>query len=124
MKKKKAKKKLKKKHSKRLKELHRAAREHYRLLTPTPQCVYRQGNYIKRAYIQNYEYLGYTLEAIINVCIMALDGYDPNDETRGIKEAHRQFADVLEFTKNLIPHEEFEFLDKSRRLLLSEDDLR
>jgi len=124
MKKQKAKKQLKNKKDKRLKELHRAAREHYRLLTPTPKYVYRKGNYINSIYIPNYEHLGYTLEAIINVCIMALDGYDLNDETRDIKEAHRQFADVLEFTKNLIPHEEFEFLDKSRSLLIKADDFR
>lgn len=42
MKKKKAKKQLKKKNSKRLKELHKAAEEHYRLLTPTPGHVYRK----------------------------------------------------------------------------------
>lgn len=121
MKKKKAKKQLEKKNKKRLKELHIAAEEHYRLLTPTPKYVYRKGSYINYAYIKNYEHLGYTLEAIINVCIMALDGYDPNDETRNIKGSHRQFADVLEFFKNLIPHEELEFLDKSRRLLLDND---
>ncbi|WP_339916945.1 hypothetical protein [Yeosuana marina] len=123
MKNKKNKKQLKKKNNKRLKELHRAAEEHYRLLTPTPKYVYRKGNYINYAYIKNYEHLGYTLEAVINVCIMALDGYDPNDETRDIKEAHKQFADVLEFFKNLIPYEELEFLDKSKRLLLYNDQV-
>lgn len=121
MKKKKAKKQLQKKNSKSLKELQKAAEEHYRLLTPTPKHVYRKGNYINFAYIKNYEHLGYTLEAVINLCIMALDGYDPNGETRDIKEAHKQFADVLEFFKRLIPHEELEFLDKSRRLLLDND---
>ena len=70
----------------------------------------------------NYEELGYTLESILNICIIALDGYDPNNEKRYIKEAHKQFADVLEFTKNLIPHEELEFLDKSRKLLLTKQE--
>ncbi len=121
MKKKKAKKQLKRKNKKSLKELHKAAKEHYRLLTPTPKYVYRRGNYINSVYIKNYEHLGYTLEAVINICIMALDGYDPNDETRDIREAHKQFADVLEFFKRLIPHEELEFLDKSRKLLLGND---
>ncbi|EID71686.1 hypothetical protein [Imtechella halotolerans] len=66
--------------------------------------------------------MDYTLEAIRNVGIISLDGYDPNDETRDIKEVHKQFADVLEFFKRLIPHEELEFLDKSRRLLLRMDE--
>ena len=78
MKKKMAKKKLKKKNRKSLKEIRRAAKEHFRSLAPD----YRRGNQVKRAYIQNYEYLGYTLEAILNVCIMGLDGYDQTDETR------------------------------------------
>ena len=102
---------------KKLQELNKIAEEYFTLLTPTPQNEYRQGNYLNHAYIHNYEELGYTLEAILNVCIMALDGYDVHNEKRNIKEAHKQFADVLEFTKNLIPHEEFEFLDKSRKLL-------
>lgn len=120
---KKKKKQPKKKQKKKLQELHKIAQEHFRSLQPT-EHRYRQGNHLKQAYIRNYEYLGYTLEAILNVCIMGLDGYDQCDEIRNIKEAHKQFADVLEFTKNLIPHEEFEFLDKSRRLLLTPDDLR
>ena len=119
MKNKKAKKKSKKKHDKKLQELNKIAREHFRLLTPTSR--YRGGNYLNFAYVNNYEELGYTLESIFNICIMALDGYDPNNEKRDIREAHKQFADVLEFTKNLIPHEEFEFLDKSRKLLLGND---
>lgn len=118
MKKKKAKKQSKKKRDEKLQELHKTAQEHFRLLTPTPRFVYRQGNYLEHTYIRNYEELGYTLEAILNVCIIALDGYDQYNEKRDIKEAHIQFADVLEFTKNLFPHEEFEFLDKSRKLLL------
>tara|TARA_R110001583_G_scaffold131068_5_gene282794 strand:- start:68 stop:436 length:369 start_codon:yes stop_codon:yes gene_type:complete len=119
MKNKKAKKQSKKKHGKKLQKLNKIAQEHFRLLTPTSRN--RGGNYLNYAYISNYEYLGYTLEAILNVCIMALDGYEVNDETRDIREAHKQFADVLEFTKNLIPHEELEFLDKSRKLLLGND---
>tara|TARA_R110000868_G_scaffold38010_3_gene133618 strand:+ start:1638 stop:2009 length:372 start_codon:yes stop_codon:yes gene_type:complete len=122
MKNKKAKKQFKKQSKKKLKALNKIAEEHFRLLTPTPQYVYRQGNYLKHAYVHNYEELRYTLEAVLNVCIMALDGYDLQNEKRGIKEAHKQFADVLEFTKNLIPHEEFEFLDKSRKLLLKNDE--
>ena len=118
----KAKKQSKKKQDKKLQELNKIAQEHFRLLTPTPRYEYRQGNYLKHVYIQNHEELGYTLEAILNVCIMALDGYDIHNEKRDIKEAHKQFADVLEFTKNLIPHEEFDFLDKSRKLLLGNDE--
>tara|TARA_R110001592_G_scaffold341967_1_gene631429 strand:- start:1345 stop:1716 length:372 start_codon:yes stop_codon:yes gene_type:complete len=117
-----SKKQPKKKHGKKLQELNKIAKEHFRLLSPTPEYVYRKGNYLKYAYIRNYEELGYTLEAILNVCIMAMDGYDPNNQRRGIKEAHNQLADVLEFSKNLIPHEEFGFLDKSRKLLLGNDN--
>ena len=98
------------------------AEEHFRLLSPTPRHENRQGNYLKSVFINNYEELGYTLEAVLNVCIMALDGYDPYNEKRNIKEAHKQLADVLEFTKHLVPHEEFEFLDKSRNLLLKNDE--
>lgn len=72
-----------------VKELQKAAEEHYRLLTQTPKYVYRKGNYVNYACVENYENLGYILEAIINVCIMGLDGYDPNDKTRGVKEAHK-----------------------------------
>lgn len=115
------KKKEKKQSKKKLQELHEIAEEHFRLLTPTPQYEYRQGNYLKHVYIHNYEELGYTLESILNVCIMGLDGYDLNNDKRGIKEAHKQFADVLEFAKNLVPHEELDFLDKSRKLLLKDD---
>ncbi|WP_166967582.1 hypothetical protein [Yeosuana marina] len=111
----------KKKHGMKLQELNKIAQEYFTLLTPTPQCFYRQGNYLEYAYIRNYEELGYTLESILNVCIMALDGYEPNNQKRDIKEAHTQLADVLEFAKNLIPHEEFEFLDKSRKLLLTKN---
>ena len=120
--KKKAKKQSKKKNDKKLQELNKIAQEHFRLLTPTPRYVYRQGNYLKHIYIHNYEALGYTLESILNVCIMALDGFELHNEKRDIKEAHKQFADVLEFTKNLIPHGEFEFLDKSRKLLLTDKE--
>lgn len=109
--------KAKKQSKKKLLKLNEIAEEHFRLLSPTPRNQYRKGNNIKGVYIHNYKELGYTLEAIINVCIIALDGYEHN-EKRNIKEAYKQFADVLEFTKNLIPHEEFEFLDKSRKLLL------
>lgn len=118
----KAKKQSKKKRDKKLKELNKIAQEHFRLLSPTPQHVYRQGNYIKHAYMHNYEELGYTLEAVLNVCIMALDGYDLHNDKRNIKEAHKQLADILEFTKNLIPHAELEFLDKSRKLLLVNEE--
>lgn len=121
MKNKKKKKQSKKKYGKKLQELNKIAEEHFRLLTPTPQYVYRQGNYLNYAFILNYEELGYTFESILNVCIMALDGYDGYSGKRDIKEAHKQFADVLELAKTLIPHEEFEFLDKSRRLLLGND---
>ncbi|WP_111309757.1 hypothetical protein [Confluentibacter sediminis] len=117
----KPKKQRKKKHVKKLQELNIMAKEHFRLLSPTPEYVYRKGNYLKYAYIRNYEELGYTLESLLNVCIMAMDGFDPNNQRRDIKEAHTQLADVLEFTKNLIPHEEFEFLDKSRKLLLTKN---
>ena len=112
----KSKKQPKKKLDKKLQELNRMAQEHFRLLSPTSR--HRGGNYLNYAYVRNYEELGYTLESIINICIMALDGYDPYNKERDIREAHKQFADVLEFTKNLIPHEELEFLDKSRKLLL------
>ena len=53
---------------------------------------------------------------------MALDGYELHNEKRNIKEVHKQFADVLEFAKNLIPHEELEFLDKSKKILLRNDE--
>ncbi|WP_308992900.1 hypothetical protein QLS71_015435 [Mariniflexile litorale] len=114
----KAQKQAKNKHAKKLQELNKIAQEYFKLLSPTPPYNYRQGNYLEYAYIRNYEELGYTLESMLNVCIMALDGYEPNNPQRNIKEAHTHLADVLEFTKNLIPHEEFEFLDKSRHLLL------
>lgn len=114
--------KAKKQSKKKLQELRNMAAEHFRQLTPTPRSEYRQGNYLNQIYMCDYEELGYTLEAVLNVCIIALDGYDINNEKRNIKEAHKQVADVLEFTKNLIPHEEFEFLDKSRKLLLDNDE--
>lgn len=110
-----------KEYDKKLQDLQEIAQEHFRLLTPTPPRVYRQRYYLKGVPIENYENLGYTLESIFNVCIMALDAYDDGNQKRDIKEAHKQFADVLEFAKNLIPHEEFEFLDRSRRLLLEND---
>tara|TARA_R110002111_G_scaffold214336_2_gene277303 strand:+ start:134 stop:502 length:369 start_codon:yes stop_codon:yes gene_type:complete len=114
------KKQTKKNRERKLKELNKIAQEHFRLLKPTSR--HRGGNYLRNAYVYNYEELGYTLESILNICIIALDGYDPNNEKRYIKEAHKQFADVLEFTKNLIPHEELEFLDKSRKLLLTKQE--
>ncbi|GGK10988.1 hypothetical protein GCM10007962_01350 [Yeosuana aromativorans] len=118
MKNKKAKKQSKKKLDKKQQELNKIAQEHFRLLTPTSRI--RGGYYVNYVYLCNYEELGYTLESVLNICIMALDGYDPNSEARDIREAHKQFADVLEFTKNLIPHEELEFLDKSRKLLIKD----
>lgn len=118
MKNRKKNKQLKKKKDRKLKELREMAEEHFRTLAP----AHKRGNLLKYAYIQNYENLGYTLESILNVCIMGLDEYAEYDPKRYIKEGHKQFADVLEFAKNLIPHEEFEFLDKSRRLLLENDD--
>ncbi|WOD44173.1 hypothetical protein [Hwangdonia lutea] len=120
MKNKKAKKQSKEKLGKKLQELNKIAQEHFRLLTPTSRI--RGGYYLNYVYVHNYEELGYTLESILNICIMALDGYDPNCEKRDIREAHKQFADVLEFTKNLIPHEELEFLDKSKKVLLRNDE--
>ena len=118
----KTKKHFQKKNTKKLQALNKMAQEHFILLTPTPRNESRQGNYLKYIYIHNYEELGYTLEAILNVCILALDGYDLHNEKRNIKEAHKQVADVLEFAKNLVPHEELEFLDKSRKLLLGNDE--
>ena len=82
------KKQSKKKHDKKLKELNKIAREYFTLLAPTPQYVYRQGNYLNRVFIRNYEELGYTFESILNVCIMALDGYELYNEKRDIREAH------------------------------------
>ena len=110
-----------KEYDKKLQDLHEIAQEQFKLLIPKPSYDRRKGYYLNGVLIENYENLGYTIESILNVCIMALDGYDDDNRKRDIREAHKQFADVLELTKKLIPHEEFEFLDVSRRLLLENE---
>lgn len=101
---------------KKIHELQSMAREHFISLAPMHGA--QGGHYLKTVRIPDYENLGYTLESLLNVCIMALDGQGARNGKRDIKEAHRQFADVLELAKTLIPHEELEFLDRSKRLLL------
>lgn len=103
-----------------LKELQEAAKEHCITLQPATRG-YRKGNYHKHVFLKDYQHLGSTVEAILNTCIIALDGFEFLDSEKDIREVHKQFADVLEFAKALLPHEELEFLDKSRRILFPKD---
>lgn len=75
---------------------------------------YKEGYYLDYAYVHSYLSLFITLRSTLNVCILALE--EQIDSTLDIKNIKEDLKTVLEFAKNLIPLEEFDYLDKMREL--------
>ena len=77
-----------------------------------------KGYYLNHVYIHSHFSLFCTLRSTLNVCILALDGQ--SDMTLNIKNIKEDVKTVLEFSKNLIPIEEGNYLDEMRKLMFSD----
>lgn len=81
----------------------------------------QEGYYLNYCRVYDYFELFCTLKSTLNVCILALE--DQQDLTLDIKNKESDVKTVLEFIKNLIPLEEGIYLDKMRKLMLSQDEV-
>ena len=72
-------------------------------------------------HVEGYQDLLFTLRALINVCILALDNKEFSNSNKVVEpEVHIQT--VLELAVQLIPFEEGELLDKIGELLLNKQE--
>ncbi|WP_166968083.1 hypothetical protein [Yeosuana marina] len=92
--------------------------ENFVLLKPIEGV--QEGYYLNHCRIYDYLELFCTLKSTLNVCILALE--EQQDLTLDIKNKESDVRTVLEFAKNLIPLEEAIYLDKMRKLLLSNEE--
>ena len=80
----------------------------------TPQ----KGGYgISKLKVKDYRDLLFTLESLLNVCILALDNENSSNHSQ-IPEPDVNIQAVLELTAQLIPFSEAEFLDGVRQEIL------
>ena len=86
----------------------------------TPQ---KAGGYsVPKLQVKDYRDLLFTLESLLNVCILALD--NPNSGNhKDIVEPDASILTVLEMAAQLIPHEEAEFLDEVREQVLQNNQV-
>ena len=70
----------------------------------------KSGFSISRLHVQDYRDLLFTLESLLNVCILALDNENSANHPN-IPEPDVNIQAVLELTAQLIPFPEAEFLD-------------
>ena len=80
----------------------------------------QEGNYLNYCRVYDYFELFCTLKSTLNVCILALE--DQQDLTLDIKDIDSDVKSVLEFSKNLIPLEEGNYIDEMRKLILTKED--
>lgn len=101
-----------------LEEIYRLSKENLKLLTPIGGI--QEGYYLNYVRVYDYVQLFDTLKSMLNVCILALD--EQQDYTNNILNKESDVKKVLEFSKNLIPLEEGNYLDRMRELILSKED--
>tara|TARA_R110001592_G_scaffold341967_1_gene631428 strand:- start:918 stop:1280 length:363 start_codon:yes stop_codon:yes gene_type:complete len=99
----------------RIKEL---SAENFVLLKPIGGV--QKSYYLNHCRVYDYFELFCTLKSTLNVCILALE--EQQDLTLDIKNKESDVRTVLEFVKNLIPLEEAIYLDKMRKLMLSNEE--
>lgn len=94
-----------------LKNLELLTKEHGQALQPKIL-----GFNVGQFQVNGYQDLLFHIEAMINVCILALG--NPNaEEHKNIREPHVHVQTVLEIAAQLIPFEEAEILDQMRELI-------
>ena len=71
--------------------------------------------------LSGYSDVAYLMSDIVKACLLALYGTDSNSHSR-IPEPHTNISGVLSILLDLIPYEEFEFLDEIREEVLAEVD--
>lgn len=99
-----------------LKNLELLTKEHCQALQPT-----KMGFGVGQFQVNGYQDLLFHIEAMINVCILALG--NPNaEEHKNIREPHVHVQTVLEMAAQLIPFEEAEILDQMRELIWKIED--
>lgn len=99
-----------------LKGLEVLAKEHLQILKPHKTNTAKFS--LNHLQVEGYQDLFFTIRALINVCILALDTKEFSNATKVVEpEVHIQT--VLELAVQLIPFEEGEFLDKMGELLLN-----
>lgn len=96
------------------------SKENFEMMRPANRRT-KKGYYLNHVYVHSHFSLFYTLRSTLNVCILALD--EQCDMTLDIKNIKEDVKTVLEFTKNLIPLEEGNFLDEMRELMLSDKEI-
>tara|TARA_R110002124_G_scaffold5301_1_gene33062 strand:+ start:69295 stop:70500 length:1206 start_codon:yes stop_codon:yes gene_type:complete len=101
-----------------LEDIYRLSKENLKLLTPIGGI--QEGYYLNFVQVYNYVQLFDTLKSMLNVCILGLD--EQQDYTINILNKESDVKKVLEFSKNLIPLEEGNYLDRMRELILSKED--
>lgn len=101
-----------------LKELQALAKEHLQMLGPHNTYTGRFSvNYL---YVNGYRELFFTLRALMNVCIMALENEDYSNSPL-MQQPGLHIQTVLELASKMMPFEEGELLDGMRQLLLDEN---
>lgn len=99
-----------------LKSLELLTKEHCQTLQPQ-----KGGFGVGHFYVKGYQDLLFHLEAMINVCVLAL-GNPHAEEHKNIREPHVHVQTVLEMAAQLIPFEEAELLDQMRELIWKIED--
>ncbi|WP_299531825.1 hypothetical protein [Ulvibacterium sp.] len=101
-----------------LKGLEFLAKEHFQML----KFDKNTGKfYVNHLPLDGYQNLFFTLRALINICVMALDTKDFSNTQVIQPEVHVQT--VLELAVKLIPFEEGEFLDAMAELLVNKKEI-
>ncbi len=104
--------------SSKLEEIYQLSKQNLKLLSPIGAI--QEGYYLNYVRVYDYVQLFDTLKSLLNVCILALD--EQQDYTINISNKESDVKKVLEFSKNLIPLEEGNYLDRMRELILSKED--
>nr|WP_299384842.1 hypothetical protein [Allomuricauda sp.] len=96
--------------------LQELAQEHFRTLTPQ-----KHGFGLAAARVKGYQELYFYIEALLQVCILALDNQNSgNHPTIPQPDDHLQM--VLQLAVQLLPLEEATFLDHMQTLLIEKED--
>lgn len=103
-----------------LKKLEALAKEHFLILRPHDTYT---GRYkVDYLYVNGYQELFFTLRALMNVCVMALENED-DSTSPPMTQSRLHIQTVLELASKMMPFEEGELLDSIRELLLDENDI-
>ena len=94
-----------------LKNLELLTKEHFQTLQPK-KVGFGAGHF----HVKGYQDLLFHVEAMINVCVLALDNPNAGEHPQ-IREPHVHIQTVLELAAQLIPFEEAGFLDQIQELI-------